>query len=112
MIIPTGSVDPAAPVRSQDRNAAREPETKSPAPVESPEVDREAVESALEHSGRDVVFGGRSIQFNYDRESNRVIVKVVAADSDEVVREIPAKEYLRFVSKFRELLGVIFDEAV
>ena len=68
------------------------------------------VESAIEQNGRDFAFGGRTIQFSFDKEINRVIVKVTSEESGEVIRQIPPEDYLQFVSRFRELLGVLFDE--
>jgi flagellar protein FlaG len=68
------------------------------------------VEASLEQNGREIVFGGRSIQFSFDKAINRVIVKVTDDDSGVVVRQIPPEEYLQLISKFREMFGVIFDE--
>ena len=52
---------------------------------------------------------GRTIEFSFDPDIERVIVKVKAADG-EVVRQIPPEDYLKFVSRFKELFGVLFDE--
>jgi flagellar protein FlaG len=69
-----------------------------------------AVESAIERNGEEIRFGGRSIQFTYDRDMELVIVKVKNMDSGELIRQIPPDEFLKFASRFRELMGVLFDE--
>ena len=67
-------------------------------------------ESALERNGRELIFGDRRIEFSFDRDVGRVVVKVRQAESEEVVRQIPPEEYLRFIARFREQIGVLFDE--
>ena len=39
-------------------------------------------------------------------------LRVLASDEQppKVVRQIPAEEYMAFAARFRELLGVLFDE--
>jgi len=109
-------------INSQAVTKASSPAGKSPAerarddsetPVRNTEATgstAEAVESSIQRNGRELVFANRRIEFSYDREVDRVIVKVKSADSGEVVRQIPPDEYLRFISQFREQLGVLFDE--
>jgi len=70
------------------------------------------VESSLEKNGDEIVFGGRSIKFALDQETKRVIVRVTDENSGEVVRQIPPEDYLRLISSFREMFGVLFDEIV
>jgi flagellar protein FlaG len=56
------------------------------------------------------VSGATSIEFTFDSDVNRVVVKVKSAETGEVVRQIPPEEYLRLVARFRELFGVVLDE--
>ena len=57
-------------------------------------------------------FEGRTAEFSYDPDLDRVIVKIYKPGSEpkEVVRQIPAEQYQAFVSRFREMIGVLFDE--
>lgn len=113
-IIAAGEVAPAASTRPADATSRKGPaaqnEFRSDETERQPvEIDPEIIESAIEKTGNEVVFGGRSIEFNFDRDVGRVIVKVVAKESGEVVRQIPPDEFLKFTAQFRELIGVLFD---
>jgi|WetSurMetagenome_2_1015567.scaffolds.fasta_scaffold554733_2 flagellar protein FlaG len=49
------------------------------------------------------------VAFAVDRSANKVIIRVVNADTDEVIRQIPPEEMLHVAARMKELLGVIFD---
>lgn len=49
-------------------------------------------------------------EFEYHDKTNRVSIKVIDKDTDEVVREIPPEETLEMVEKIWELAGLIVDE--
>jgi len=44
----------------------------------------------------------RELQFSIDKESGRTVVRVVNADTDEVVRQIPAEEALKLARHLAE----------
>ena len=56
-------------------------------------------------------FGDRTVEFSYDDDLDRVIVKVFSSDTEPptVVRQIPSEEYLTFAAQYRELQGILFD---
>lgn len=51
-------------------------------------------------------------QFSLHKEINRVAIKIVDEESDEVIREIPAEESLEMVEKMWELAGMIVDKKI
>ena len=53
-----------------------------------------------------------NIRFSVDRESKRVIVKVVNPATEEVVRQIPPEEMLQIMKRIDRMLGLILDEKV
>jgi len=60
-----------------------------------------------------IEFEGRTAEFSYDSDLDRIIVKIYnssGSEPKEVVREIPAEKYQAFVSRFREMIGVLFNE--
>jgi hypothetical protein len=75
-----------------------------------PAIDREALLRQAEPSR--VALGGRTAEFSYDPRLDRIIVRVLSGDrpGGEVVRQIPPQEYVNFVSRFREMLGVLLNE--
>ncbi len=51
------------------------------------------------------------VQFSLDDETNRVIIKVMNRDTNEVITEIPGKYSIRLLEQFREHMGLIIDES-
>ena len=94
--------EPSLETQRQENNAPTVEETTAG-------VDAEAIRAAVEQN-RTLVFGNRSAEFAFNEEINRVVVTVKADETDEVVRQIPAEDYIRFLGQFNELLGVLFDE--
>lgn len=52
----------------------------------------------------------RSLRFTVDDSADEVVVKVVDQDTDEVVRQIPSEEQLKFSEFLEGMVGLIFDE--
>ncbi len=115
---------PIAQTGAPQQTSGPQPATRTPPPApetrakaneaeeETPEttVDVEAVASAVESQAVETISGGRTIEFSFDTDINRVIVKVKSEESGEVVRQIPPDEYMRFVARFKEMAGILFDE--
>jgi len=100
-----GSPPPAAaPPGDETASRAAEPAGRPAAP------DREALLRQGEPSR--VALGGRVAEFSYDPQLDRIIVRVKsgAGPDGELVRQIPPQEYVNFVSRFREMLGVLLNE--
>jgi len=49
---------------------------------------------------------------NVDDKLNRIVVKVLDARTEKVIREIPPEEQVAFARKLGEVLGLIFEETV
>lgn len=49
-------------------------------------------------------------QYGYHDTTNRVIIKIVDKETDEVLREIPPEKTLNMISKVWELAGMLVDE--
>jgi flagellar protein FlaG len=50
-----------------------------------------------------------SLQFSVDDTTKRIIVKVMDADTQKVIRQIPPEEMIRISARVQELLGVLID---
>lgn len=48
--------------------------------------------------------------FDYHEETNRIIIRVIDRDTNEVIREIPPEKTLDAVQKMWELAGLLIDE--
>jgi flagellar protein FlaG len=76
----------------------------------SARVDRRELASAIAASGERVVTGGHTIEVSFNDEASRVVIKVKSQDSGEIVREIPPEDYRKFRARFREAIGLLFEE--
>ena len=93
----TRTVGPARTAEPSDR-----PEARS--------VDRDSLRNLSER----IEVGGRSAEFSYDKDLDRIVVRIYSSETEprEVVRQIPPEEYVAFAARFREMLGLLFDERV
>ena len=53
-----------------------------------------------------------NLVFSVDEATRRVVIKVVDANSGEVIRQIPPEETLRIASHISKLLGIFINETV
>jgi flagellar protein FlaG len=49
-------------------------------------------------------------EYSYHEKTNRVSIKVINADTDEVIREIPPEKSLDMLQKMWEMAGILVDE--
>ena len=54
----------------------------------------------------------RNLLFSVDENSGGTFVKVVDKETDETVREIPAKEIREIKARLEEVAGMIFNKSV
>jgi len=66
------------------------------------EISRASMEELVETFKGQMSIEKRSLSFVIDQELNRTIVKVIDPATDEVVRQIPSEELLRFAQALRE----------
>ncbi len=53
-----------------------------------------------------------TLQMNFDKELNRVIVQVINRNSQEVITQIPSQEVLNMMRRLRQYLSLITDGRV
>lgn len=53
----------------------------------------------------------KRIQFSYNEKIDRVVLKVINTENNEVVREIPPRELVRVYEHIHELIGMFVDES-
>ena len=68
------------------------------------------VESAVSKISDFVQNFQRDLQFSVDKDSDRLIVKVVDSETQEVIRQIPSEEMLRIARSLDSSESLIFRE--
>jgi flagellar protein FlaG len=51
-----------------------------------------------------------SLRFSVHEDTHRIVVSVLNADTDEVIRQIPTEEVLALAERLNEMVGVLFNE--
>ncbi|WLI11101.1 MULTISPECIES: flagellar protein FlaG [Pseudomonas] len=54
----------------------------------------------------------RNLEFSIDEASGKVVVKVIASDSGEVVRQIPNEEVLKLANSLNDASSLLFSAKV
>lgn len=52
----------------------------------------------------------KTCEFGYDEVTNRVTIKIIDKETDEVIRELPPEKTLKMIAKAWELAGILVDE--
>lgn len=52
----------------------------------------------------------RELRFSIDESSRRTVIKVFDAETDEVIRQIPAEEILNMVNRLNEVSGILLKD--
>ena len=68
------------------------------------------IKSAVDHANQTMRQSKTKCEFSYHEETKRVSIKVIDAETEEVIREIPPEETLEMLSKMWELAGLMVDE--
>lgn len=67
-----------------------------------------AVDDAVARINDFVQVVQRDLRFSVDDTTGRTVVKVIDAETDQMVRQIPADEILAIAENLQELQGVLF----
>jgi len=107
--------------------AAKPATTVADKPVEKPRADalvvapvkdeqkqdsvseRDKLKMAVQEIEKFVQSVKRNLEFSIDEPSGKVIVKVIASDSGEVVRQIPNEEVLRLANSLNDAGSLLFS---
>jgi flagellar protein FlaG len=83
------------------------------APAESaPAVEQEALRRAVESINRRLERSVQNLQFSLDESTGKVVVKVVDAATEQVIRQIPSEEALAISRSLERLQGLLLDQQV
>lgn len=105
-------VTPATPVAD---DAAQKPRTDATAvaAVEAKskgnETEHGQLKAAVQEIEQFVQSVKRNLEFSIDEASGKVVVKVIASDSGEVVRQIPNEEVLKLANSLNDASSLLFS---
>lgn len=67
-------------------------------------------ESLVINFNKQVSENWRSVRFEVDQESEKIVVQVVDTTTNEVLKQIPGDEFFKLVMSFEPFRGVLVDE--
>ncbi|BAQ79586.1 flagellar protein FlaG [Pseudomonas sp. St29] len=110
----------AKPVTPVADKPVEKPREVVPAVVETPSQDskkdarteQEKLKMAVQEIEKFVQSVKRNLEFSIDEPSGQVVVKVIASDSGEVVRQIPNEEVLRLAHSLNDASSLLFSAKV
>lgn len=91
-----GSTEQHAAVRRQARPAA---------PARTPEPDDAQLNAAVDRANKAVT--RNNIQFSVDRASGKTIVRVMDAQTQQLIRQIPSQEMLEIARSIDRMQGML-----
>jgi flagellar protein FlaG len=86
----------------------RQPRVEPP-PATVTRQDIEAQARALEKTFQAF---NRRVVLSVNDQINQVVIKVVDAETDKVIKEIPAEEIQRLIARIKETIGLLVDEKI
>ena len=100
---PAGTTQANAAIAAQPRPVT---ETDSASGVEPQRV---ALEKAVTDIREFVQASQRNLDFSIDDTTGRLVVKVIATDSGEVIRQIPSETALKLAQNLNDVSSLLFD---
>ncbi len=97
---PTTSTSMSRPVTGEEWKAEEIRPEGEAAPARRPEL--QEIEQAVKEINDHLQLVRRNLEFSVDRDTQRVVVKVVDAETGEVVRQIPPDAVLELAKFLRE----------
>lgn len=110
-IVVPGSVPGSEPAAQPHQPVVAAGQTPPPEPVEKdPEKLREKLQKGAEQMNQTASLFDRAVRFQLHEATKEMMISVVDPNTDKVIREIPPKEFLDFIAKMKEYIGLVFDK--
>lgn len=110
------STPKAVELNTDKTHNIQKPTTVLPEKQISVQEDQSAVVSekmlieTIEKANKDLVIANRALEFSVHEGTKEIMVKVVDAETKEVIREIPSEKVLDMVASMLERAGILVDE--
>lgn len=75
-------------------------------------TEAEKVKNALKDIENFLASSRRNLEFSTDEESGRIIVKVIASETGELIRQLPSEEALKIAHSLSDVNSLLFDAKV
>lgn len=76
------------------------------------QVSKEEISNMVENTNQFMETIRKSLHFQLHEDTNRMVVEIRDLDTDEVIKELPPKEFLDMVARIRDYVGLMIDEKI
>jgi flagellar protein FlaG len=108
----TGSAVPPELVVARHEPPADKEVRSGAAPEAQPNLTAEEVRRSAELLEQTFRLFNKKLRFSVNEEIDRVVVKVLDAKTDKLIKEIPPAEIQRLIARIKETIGLLFDEQI
>lgn len=102
--------DRVAPVQEAGRIAADNRVNQGVEVAEATPVSRDQLEGVIEQLNELMRDSQRSLSFRVDDDLDKLVVSVVNPETEEIIRQMPSEESLKFAKSLEGVMGIIFNE--
>jgi flagellar protein FlaG len=79
---------------------------------DAPKLTRQEIEAQAKALEKTFLAFNRRVVLAVNDQINQVIIKVVDAETDKVIKEIPAEEIQHLIARIKETIGLLVDEKI
>ncbi len=105
------------PINSVNRYARNSDTAEQVNPVQSQprniphELNKEEMSDLIEKLNNGVRDIHERLSFSYHEKTQRIIVKIINSNTNEIIREIPPKDAIKLLEHIQDFLGMLVDES-
>lgn len=102
--VASAAVSAPAPVAQSSTDSSASNDSKKEA-----QQSAEKLKAAVQEIDKFVKSIQRNLEFSIDEQSGKVVVKVIASDTGEVVRQLPSAEALKIADSLQNAHSLLFE---
>ena len=91
---------------------ARPVTDRPPRQQAQPELSRQEIESQAKALEKTFQAFNHRVKLTVNDSINQVVIKVLDAETDKVIKEIPAEEIQRLIARIKEQIGLLVDQKI
>ncbi|MBO8173155.1 MAG: flagellar protein FlaG [Bacillaceae bacterium] len=73
-------------------------------------LNEEQLQAKLDKINHTVALYNKQLKFEFHKDANQLMVKVINKETHEVIRELPPEEILDLEARIRNMIGILIDE--
>ena len=109
--VPATEIKTPAPMQVMQAQAVESKQKIAEAATQDKDgKEKEIVENTVESLNKFMDLMTADIRFSMHQKSNRLMVQLVSAKDQTVLREYPSKEFLDMIANIRDFVGILTDK--